>query len=119
MAYQTSNPGIGKPWPLGLVVVVAAGTPVAANINIDKNPGFNQLWFKNPNATATIYITRAGQAYDSTFSQTLWYLLPREYIFLNANSMGVDLLNPGDFSIDTDTDGAGTVITGIQTGGIG
>lgn len=117
MAYQTTQPGINKPWPLGVITVAAAGTPVAANVHIVKDPAFNQLWFLNTHATATIYLQLNSLAYESTGSQTLWQLAPGAFLFFNANSLGVPAINASWISIDSSASGGTCLITGFQGGG--
>src|SRR5208282_807109 len=79
-ATQTTQPGVGKPWPLGLVTVTTAGTPVQLTVIVGATVKMNcsQLWLKNPSGSATIYLQAKNVAFDAGYTQTLYYLLPGE-----------------------------------------
>lgn len=106
----------GGIWPLGLTTVVTAGTPVVLNNRIAPgNPQCNQIWFKNP-GSATIYIQATSAAWEATYSQTIFYLLPGETFFMNASATAHPVWTPSKIYVDASANG-GTVLATCYQGG--
>lgn len=138
MVLSVQKDSRGPDWPLGLITVAAAGTPVnimnlvdSAGINnpqlapVASSPEYTytaqQIWFQAVKSVApvvanvgAIYIMRKGVggtgAKDDSGS-IVAILQPGQSLFLSSAPMNRNVFSPYRYTIDADNSGDGCIVT--------
>lgn len=116
----------GPFWPLGLITVTAAGTPVSLSQNIgpyytatgksEYAASFNQIWvFASTTNTGNIYLVSPGQPASNT-GAIIWQLAPGGSVIIGADSLARNMYDLNSFMIDTATNGNTAQVTGVVGG---
>lgn len=116
----------GPFWPLGLITVTTAGTPVSLSQNVgayytatgksEYAASFNQIWvFASSTNTGNIYLVAPGQPASNT-GAIIWQLAPGGFIFIGADATSRNRYDLNSFMIDTATNGNTAQVTGVVGG---
>lgn len=116
----------GPFWPLGLITVTTAGTPVHLDVNIgnyysatgksEYGASFNQIWvYASTTNTGNIYLVSPGQNASNT-GAIIWTLAPGGFIFIGADSPARNMYGLNSFDIDATTSGNSAQVTGVVGG---
>ena len=116
----------GPFWPLGLITVASAGTPVALSVNIGQYytatgkseyaACFSQIWvFASSGNTGNIYLVSPGGSKNNSGS-IIWPLAPGQYIYVGGDFLARNTFDLNSFMIDADNGGATCQVTGYVGG---